>query len=139
VGSNGASNPICLADTVTNAGWVNWDGGMVWRANGSASNEGQYANGANDFVCAVCLGTVYVHWGQTTCAAGWTKLFDGWVASIGGYWGAASPGGPVCLPSNVGANWTNWGSIRVIRHIGSSGSNRVQYQNSEDMVCAVCY
>jgi hypothetical protein len=141
VGTGGHSDPICLADTVTNAGWVTWSGGMVWRANGSAGSiRGQYANGANDFLCAVCQGTIYIHWGQNTCAAGWNKLFDGWIAGVSGGWGNGwSPGGPICLYPSAGANWTNWTDSMVLRQIGSSGDNRVQYQDTQDMLCAVCY
>jgi hypothetical protein len=141
VGTGGASSPICLADDVSNSGWVSWDGGMVWRANAtSGSNRGQYAQGANDFRCAVCQGTTYVHWGMQSCAAGWSTLYVGWIGSFSGGWNNGwSPGGPICLHASAGASWTYWQDSMVFRAIGSSGNNRVQYQNSTDMRCTICY
>ena len=140
-GTGGASTPICLSDAATNAGWVNWDGGMVWRANATTgSNRGQYANGANDFLCAVCQGTVYIHWGEQICASGWTKLHNGYMGSFSGGWGNGwSAAGPICLHTSAGANWTYWTDSMIVKAVGSSGNNRVQYQNESSMVCAVCY
>jgi len=141
VGTGGASTPFCLSDAVTNAGWVNWDGGMVWRAQATTGgNRGQYANGANDVQCAVCQGTIYVHWGEQLCASGWTKLHNGYIGSFSGGWGNGwSAAGPICLHTSAGSNWTYWSDSMIMKAVGSSGNNRVQYQNSEDMLCAVCY
>lgn len=143
VGTGGAGTPFCLHESYSSAGWVAWDGGMVWRANAaSAGLRGQYANGANSFACAVCQGTTYVTWGNQTCAAGYSMLHDGWLAAVSGGWGNGwSPGGPICLDATdaSGASWTNWDGTMIIKAVGSSGNNRVQYQNQTDVLCRVCY
>jgi len=141
IGGNGASAAFCLSDAVTSGGWTNWDQGMVWRANGAGgANRGQYANASNDIRCAVCRGTTYTHYGQQTCASGYAKLYSGFVATMSVAWqGGWGPGGTFCLESSAGSNWTNWTDALVVRAIGSSGGNRVQYQNGNDILCNVCY
>jgi hypothetical protein len=141
VGTGGASQPFCLSNNAPAGGWVGWDGGMMWRAVSAGANvRGQYSNGPNDFSCAVCEGNVVVMWGTNSCPASYTTLMDGYVGAMGGGWGNGwSPGGPICLHTSAGANWVNWDSTMVMRGIGSSGNNRVQYQNSTTMPCRVCY
>ncbi len=138
--AGGGAGAFCLSDAITAAGWVSWDGGMVWRANAtSAGVRGQYANGSNDIRCAVCQGSVYVNWGQQTCATGFSTVYSGYLAAMGGSWsGGWAPSEPICLESSAGANWTAWADGMVIRGIGSSGSNRVEYQNANDILCRVC-
>ena len=138
----GASNTFCLDSTGPAGGWLTWDGAMVWRAvSNVAGNRGQYANGAVSFECAVCQGTTFTRWGSTTCPSGYTKLYDGYIGGIHGSWsGGWGAGGPVCLNASGGGavSWVNWDSAMIVRGIGSSGNNRVSYQNSTNMTCAVC-
>lgn len=142
VGTGGSGTPFCLSESFTTAGWTNWSGGLVWRANsaGSADLRGQYSQAANEVTCAVCQGTVYVNWGNLSCAAGWQGFYDGWIGAFAGGWGNGwSAGGTICLHPNAGANWTNWDSMMVMKALGSSGDNRVQYMNTQDFRCRVCY
>ncbi|MCB9532089.1 MAG: hypothetical protein H6700_10020 [Myxococcales bacterium] len=143
VGTGGAGDTICLDGGVTSAGWVSWNGGMMWRANGAgagSTTRGQYSNSANNFDCAVCEGNTYVHWGSSTCAAGYTLAYVGYMGSFSGGWSNGwGVGSTICLDTGAGANWTNWQDSMIMRAIGSSGDNRVQYQNGSDMFCAVCY
>jgi hypothetical protein len=114
---------------------------MMWRANGNGSNvRGQYSNAPDDFSCAVCEGATYTHWGQDACASGYDTLYSGWIASFSGGWSNGwSPGGPICLSTASGGSWVNWNETMIMRGLGSSGSDRVQYQNAQDMRCRVCY
>jgi hypothetical protein len=138
----GGGDPFCLDSGAPAGGWVGWDGGMVWRAvSAGAGLRGQYANGAVSFSCAVCQGTSFTRWGTTTCPSGYSKLYDGYVGSIHGSWDAGwNAGSAICLhPSAGGAvSWVNWDSGMVIRGIGTSGNNRVSYQNQATITCAVC-
>ncbi len=140
----GTSDTICLDTSVApTSAWTTWNGAMTWRAKaGSPGQRGEYINGANSVTCAVCRGTSYVHWGGTTCPAGDTKAYDGYMGGIHGSWGGGwQAGGPVCFDKDMtpGGSWVKWDSSMVVRSIGSSGGNRVQYQNANSMLCAVCY
>lgn len=141
VGTGGSGGAICLNDAMPSGGWLNWDSGMMWRANSSGSNgiRGQYSQGPNSFACAVCQGTVYVNWGTKTCASGYSTVYDGFIGALSGGWSNGwSPGSPLCLHSSAGANWSYWDSSMIMRAIGSSGNNRVQYNNNQDFACRVC-
>jgi hypothetical protein len=139
----GVSDTFCLDQGAPAGGWINWDGGMVWRAvSNAAGNRGQYANGAVNFQCAVCQGTTFTRWGTTTCPATYTKLYDGYIGGVHGSWdGGWHAGGAVCLHPSAGGGptWVNWDDAMVIRGIGGGGDNRVSYQNASNMTCAVCY
>ena len=114
----------------------------MWRANssGSGSNRGQYSQGPNNFPCAVCQGTVYVHWGELACASGWSTAYSGHIASFSGGWSNGwGAGGPICLHSNAGSNWTYWSDTMLMKAVGAGGNNRVQYNNNQDFRCRVCY
>lgn len=138
--TDGGGGAMCLSDAVPVGGWASWNGGMVWRANASGAGvRGQYANGGNAIPCAVCEGFAYSHWGELACASGYSTVYDGYVAAMGGAWnGGWTSGGAICLHASAGANWTNWASGMIMRAIGSSGDNRVQYQNENDIRCRVC-
>ena len=139
----GVGATFCLDTGAPAGGWVTWSGGMVWRAvSNTAGNRGQYANGAVTFDCAVCQGTSFTRWGVTSCPSGYTKLYDGYIGGLHGSWsGSWQAGGPVCMTSGAGGSvtWNNWGSAMIVRGVGSSGDNRVSYQDSNNMPCAVCY
>jgi hypothetical protein len=137
----GVGDTICLNDVGPPVGgWTSWDGAMMWRANGSGGSlRGQYSQGPNNFSCAVCKGGAFTNWGNTTCPSGTTKLYDGWMSGMHVSWSTSwHGGGPICLSPSAGSNWTNWDGGLIVRAIGSSGNNRVQYQQGGDMVCAVC-
>jgi hypothetical protein len=140
-GSGGASSPFCLSDGAPDAGWVPWELGLVWRANasGDGNSYGQYANGANEFVCAVCEGTVYPVWGAEACAEGYEPLYDGILGGVSSGWGGQwGPGGPICLDTTATTGWLDWNGALVSRAIGST-SGRMQYQSRNDVPCRVCY
>ena len=116
---------------------------MVWRAlsNGATNVRGQYANGAAQVRCAVCQGTAFVRWGSVTCPTTYTSLYAGYIGGMAGAWGGGwHAGGPICMTTAAaGATWVNWTSMMVVRAIGSSASNRVQYMDNATMTCVVCY
>ena len=97
------------------------------------------ADGANEFRCAVCQGSTYTHWGENTCASGFSPVYTGYIATYGNAWNSGwAPGGAICLESSAGSGWVNWPDGMLSRGIGSSGANRTEYQNANDMLCAVC-
>jgi hypothetical protein len=137
----GVSSPFCLAEGAPQTAWVPWDVGLVWRANarGDGINYGQYANGENELVCAVCEGTVYPVWGSETCAEGYEPLYDGILSGLAGGWGGQwAAGGPICLDVSATSGWLDWNGAVVSRAVGSA-SGRMQYQSRNDLPCRVCY
>jgi hypothetical protein len=74
------------------------------------------------------------------CPTGDQLVYAGYAGGLIGAWsGGWGAGGPICMADGTfGGTWTNWASALVVRTIGSSGSNRIQYQNSADIRCALC-
>ncbi len=143
VGGAGGVATFCLSDGVGGSGWVQWNNAQVHRAHDSGGGLGEYANGANEITCAVCQGTTYTHWGESTCASGYSLAYWGYIAiatSEGEATTSKAGGPPMCLHPSAGANWTvDSTGIRIMRAIGSSGIERTQIQNSNDTTCAICY
>jgi hypothetical protein len=142
IGTGGATAPFCLSSNATEAGWQPFASGLVWRANAShdsTTSYGQYANGGNEFECAVCEGSVYAAWGDGACASGYQKLYSGFVSGVsGGVGGKWAPGGPICLDTSTSSGWLDWDGTFVARAVATPEA-RMQYQSQNATECTVCY
>jgi hypothetical protein len=138
-GSGGATSPMCLSDKAQ-TNWLAWANGLMWRANpsGDGVNYGQYANGTNDFTCAVCEGSVYTAWGDAPCADDYETLYEGYVGGVSNGWsGQWDPGGPICLDTTTSTGWLDWNATFVAR-ANATPASRMQYQSKNDVLCRVC-
>ena len=140
-GPGGGGGAFCMDDAnAGSSGWIAWDEAFMTRQRGASGYRSQYSQ-SGDFQCAVCEGQTLTRHGHDACPNGWTKLYDGYTASIMVHWAGSewNGGDTFCLDDSASAAWTNWtsGEAMVVRT--RSGSNRVEYLNDRSVRCAVCY
>ncbi len=90
----------------------------------------------------MCQGTTYTHWGSANCGSGYQRLYSGFVAAMLGRWTGpnwAAGGPPLCLNEAAGSNWTDSNVGLVVRAKGSEGNDRVEFQDEQSILCAVCF
>ncbi len=79
-------------------------------------------------------GSIYVHWGQDTCAAGWTKAYSGLTSALGNSDdGGRSPVGPICTDKVITADANSGFSAVAIQ-----GLFNENHTSTAAHKCAVC-
>ena len=139
-GVGGGGGNFCLDNAAPSGGWVDWGDGLLVRSVAAGSGlRSQYTN-SGTATCAVCAGDAWTRYGSANCPSGTSEIYDGYIAQLMVAWGGNWSGGDVfCLDDSFSTSWINWDSALLVRaRAGGSGGNRVEYQNTTSVRCAVC-